>query len=907
MAWHTPFWYWLAQAALAGALILVGGCLAVRLCRQPARKLRLAELTLLGCLLAPWLAGLPGLPHWHLGLLGEAPPEQAAPAVAEETPGGSTTPAGPPPVVAKVAPPTTPSVGPEKTLTPPQSPEMPSTPVGPAPPSRRLPLSGLLVLAYAVVAGWLLLRWLAGVAQLVRLYRGAGPTPPAVHRLFRRIAGPGGEGVALLASGRTASPLMFYWWRPVIVLPADLCDDADAPALRYCLAHEWSHVERRDAWTWHLATLVQFLLFYNPLFWWLRRQVRLCQDFLADARAAEQAAEAEDYAEYLVHVARRCAAEPVAVALGIGDRRSNLYRRILMLIDNDRPLERRCRGAWSFAAGLAALVLLAVVCAVRLDAGSLKEDKKEEKKTEPARPVKGETLKYTGRVTDKDTGKPIKGATITVRRSLLGDPKTNGENKILQETKHTTDAAGKYHFTIPPEQSSERYLYIELDAEHPEYAAQNGFGYALSMILKNEKMGGRPFFEHIELRPGKPITGLIQKPDGSPAAGVKVLTYSRTTKKTERVFEYGSFASVKTDAKGRFRAVVTTPGEAVFWILPKDYAPSGHKLLNDRRGDLGTFALQKGIRFKGKVLDAKGKPLAGVYVNVSRESVPEEEQVSGVGDGISRSGLSNDKGEFEVGPLAPGTYTVQPGEHNGDATLERYDRKRRRLPAVFLRQRLILKEGKQPDSLEVRATPHVVIEAQHYDSKGKKTRGHSFFVFGQLDGNPWFGQGKQDADGKVTALVPHGLEQAQLDLMTNEHGVLRHRKTKNDPRSNKRRVDLGTLQADVKGIEIIRYTAPILLVKVVAKDGGILKDVGVTATYPEGKGQFGGGLILAKGRNSDVSFEKQENGRFRSSQLFPDQEATVTGHAEGYASRSQKVKLAEGTTKEIVIELAKKK
>ena len=230
----------------------------------------------------------------------------------------------------------------------------------------------------------------------------------------------------------------------------------------------------------------------------------------------------------------------------------------------------------------------------------------------------------------------------------------------------------------------------------------------------------------------------------------------------------------------------------------------------------------------------------------------------------------------------------------------------RRLPGVFLRQRLILKEGKQPEPIEVRAVPHVILQAQHYDSKGKKSRGHAFFVFGQLDGNSWFGQGKQDADGKVTALVPHGLEQTQLDLMTNEHGVLRG-KSKNDPLHNQRRVDLGTLQADVKGIEIIRYTAPILLVKVVARDGGTLKGTAATAVYVKGKGQFANGLILAGGRNSDVSFEKQEDGRFRSSQLFPDQEVAVTGHADGYESRAQTVKLAEGTTKEIVIELNKKK
>jgi hypothetical protein len=143
--------------------------------------------------------------------------------------------------------------------------------------------------------------------------------------------------------------------------------------------------------------------------------------------------------------------------------------------------------------------------------------------------------------------------------------------------------------------------------------------------------------------------------------------------------------------------------------------------------------------------------------------------------------------------------------------------------------------------------------------------------------------------------------------MTNEHGVLRHRLKAGAPLHNNRQVDLGTVNDDVKGIEIIRYTAPIVLVKVVDKNGKRLKEVGVTATYRQGKGQFPGGLILKKGRTSDVSFEEQEDGRFRSSQLFPDEEVTITGHADGYTSKSTKIKLAEGTSKDVEIVLEKKK
>ena len=70
--------------------------------------------------------------------------------------------------------------------------------------------------------------------------------------------------------------------------------------------------------------------------------------------------------------------------------------------------------------------------------------------------------------------------------------------------------------------------------------ARGHFGYAFAMIQKNEKMGGRPFFENVEMRAAKEITGLVETPDGKPAAGVKVLAYSNTDKQDG--FEYGSFA-----------------------------------------------------------------------------------------------------------------------------------------------------------------------------------------------------------------------------------------------------------------------------------------------------------------------------------------------------------------------------
>ncbi|MBI3463865.1 MAG: carboxypeptidase regulatory-like domain-containing protein [Planctomycetes bacterium] len=142
--------------------------------------------------------------------------------------------------------------------------------------------------------------------------------------------------------------------------------------------------------------------------------------------------------------------------------------------------------------------------------------------------------------------------------------------------------------------------------------------------------------------------------------------------------------------------------------------------------------------------------------------------------------------------------------------------------------------------------------------------------------------------------------------MTNEHGALRHRKSKDAPLQNSRQLDLGTLNDDVRGIEIVRYEAPILLVKVTTKDGELLKDAKISAAYGEGRGQHAGKFNLADGLQSDVFFEKQEDGRFRSSQLFPDEDVTITAQADGYESRSEKLQLPEGGKKDLVLVLEKK-
>src|SRR4029077_4861740 len=130
---------------------------------------------------------------------------------------------------------------------------------------------------------------------------------------------------------------------------------------------------------------------------------------------------------------------------------------------------------------------------------------------------------------------------------------------------------------------------------------------------------------------------------------------------------------------------------------------------------------------------------------------------------------------------------------------------RRPLPAVFAPQELTLKEGETLEPLEIRAMPHVLIEGGWVDSQRKPRSGWALMINGRIDGQFWHAQGEVSGDGKFSVKVPHGLERAQIDIMTNEHAAMRYRIGPEGKLSNNRNVMLGTLDHDVKDLEIIRY------------------------------------------------------------------------------------------------------
>jgi 5-hydroxyisourate hydrolase-like protein (transthyretin family) len=482
------------------------------------------------------------------------------------------------------------------------------------------------------------------------------------------------------------------------------------------------------------------------------------------------------------------------------------------------------------------------------------------------------------------------------------------ENRVLQETRHTTGADGTYAFEILPDQSAKPALYIELDVEHPDYAPRDGCGYALGMIRKNEKLNERPFFERFEMRPARPITGRLETPEGRPAAGVLVLAYSRTDKAggpTEHCF-----TQAKTDAQGRFRLPITTPGQGAYWVKPKDYAPELFVVPKGKRGDMGTITLKKGVSMAGRVLDVQGKPIAGVFVAIERQRGDgpdlQAADLTFLSSAIRRAAETDADGRFTFAPLPPGEYQVKPSETNFDG-----DRKipwtRRPLAEVFAPTKLTIKEGETPAPLEIRALPTVVIEGRWVDSKGQPGWGWSPLVGGKMDGSSWIAEAHVDPQGRFSVKVPHGLEEAHLTMMTNEHATTRHRIGKGGPLVEATTARLGTLDHDLKDIEIVRYVAPIIVINATTKDGRQIKDfkAAVAYTHP-GPNQGKDVYLVGGGKKTEAIQDEQYDGRYRTSNMLPDKEVTVSVSADAFEGASRKLSLAEGKTEEVTFVLEPK-
>lgn len=636
---------WLIPSAVSGSLVLLSGSLIVLACRQPIRRLVLARLTILACLLLPLLLVVPGYPRLRIsaGISESADGQESrnsmTPVVGRsarqhgEEARGAAPPAGAEPDALSAPS----SVDPTNHRIPRPLPAVSQQPT--------VPWAGIILICYAAGVGALLVWWCLGLVVLWRLTSASRPAPEWVVGILREVAERSDRSLRLCISDRVAQPVVFLGWRPTILLPEAFCCEERRRALRWSLAHEWSHLERQDALFWHATGLAAALFFYNPLVWWLRRRVRLDQEYLADGRACEQDPATVDYADFLLGLPRGGGGLLACRGVGMIERRSDLFRRISMMLENRRPLERRCPGSWCVAMASVTLAVLAVAPMLRVGASPAETVRShatsDETAASPATSDSRQVEKIAVTVVDAQ-GRPVSGVPVygCDRRGRVVSFTTDPQGRVLVPRSWTEDEDSH---TLVARQGQALVGWSEMSRDTFASGGASGEPPPLVLVPRSRTIRGR-----------------CVDPSGEPLADIPIVLRSVRGTVSGRGALYGSaldrdlLGRTLSGASGRFslRSPETLACEVV--TRHPRYAVRRWKV-KAGEDDLGDLVLLPGGAIAGRVTDGvTGAPVSGALIGAQRLEVETVNRHPGSWGGV----ISDRDGRYRIEGVAPLLYNV---------------------------------------------------------------------------------------------------------------------------------------------------------------------------------------------------------------------------------------------------------
>lgn len=168
------------------------------------------------------------------------------------------------------------------------------------------PLWALLVLMlYAEVGAILFARQGIGCYLAWRLVRCSRQIRSEdLLDLAQKGSSRGGRSPQIFESDLVQVPVTVGLFRSTIILPSDW-PTWQRDKLRAVIAHEVSHMRRRDFATQNLSALNKCLFWFHPLAWWLDRHLKNLAEEASDDCALNITADRHDYADVLLSFAAR--------------------------------------------------------------------------------------------------------------------------------------------------------------------------------------------------------------------------------------------------------------------------------------------------------------------------------------------------------------------------------------------------------------------------------------------------------------------------------------------------------------------------------------------------------------------------------------------------------------------------
>jgi len=137
--------------------------------------------------------------------------------------------------------------------------------------------------------------------------------------------------VKMLKSGLVQTPMVVGWISPVVLVPVAAFASLSPEQMRMILVHELTHIRRYDHWVNQFQALVEIILFFHPVVWWLSRQVQIEREYCCDDASLQAVPKPKVLAETLAQLEQMRISSPANSLAANG---GSLMDRITRILDN---------------------------------------------------------------------------------------------------------------------------------------------------------------------------------------------------------------------------------------------------------------------------------------------------------------------------------------------------------------------------------------------------------------------------------------------------------------------------------------------------------------------------------------------------------------------------------------------
>jgi bla regulator protein BlaR1 len=121
-------------------------------------------------------------------------------------------------------------------------------------------------------------------------------------------------------------PGVIGFWKPILLLPADLLKSLTPSQIEAVLAHELCHIRRRDNLFAALHMIAEAIFWFHPLIWWIGGRLVEERERACDEDVLQLGSEPQVYAEAILNVCKHYLESPIVCVSGIAS--SDLKKRI---------------------------------------------------------------------------------------------------------------------------------------------------------------------------------------------------------------------------------------------------------------------------------------------------------------------------------------------------------------------------------------------------------------------------------------------------------------------------------------------------------------------------------------------------------------------------------------------------